>query len=745
VFPPGTPDSSLPQACVARSSTAVEGSLDGSWKGFTTFAGGRAEDVIYKSWRWKPRLLIVSAFTMFWASLAGIAACGQARAGSSACPSPVLTTTREVHSLSYGQASRACRVDLRGVVVYFDPYREGGDSTFIWDKTGNVIFVYGPSGAKLALHPGSYVEVTGETDPGGFSPSVNADTVRILGSDKPLPVAHRATLSSLLMDNDDGKWVELEGVVHAVGSDEMRVVLTLGTDEGPITASTVKENGVDYAGLIGAKILLRGRPSPLVDRNYRRMVGVRILFPNLSVITVEKPAPRDPYALPIQSIGSLMQFSPDRPFEDRVHVQGIVTLDWPGREVCIQDGKAALCVQTSDQRALKEGQPVDVVGFSAWDDYLFTLTDAMLRPVDGGSAPSPIRISAEEALSGKHNGGLVQIEGRLIGKSRGISDSTLLLSAGKMVFPAVLPDVPAGNGGELAAPWPDGSKILVTGVLSGKVDEGQIARGLGVSQIESFRILLRSAKDVAVLESPPWWTTRRLLMLVSVLAMLAMGVLLWNAALRFRVERQTRHIRRSEAKFRHMAQHDALTGLVVRNVLIDRLEGTIKGARQTQFTFALLMMDVDRFKQVNDTLGHAVGDEMLRAAASRIRDSVRRSDTVARMGGDEFMVLLLGVCGLDEAQAIAAQVTQNMSAPVFVDGREVPLSASVGLTTFPEGGTDAVSLMRSADLAMYRAKAQGGNCYKVFFPGDAQANASQRTSADAAAGSTLRNSALARS
>jgi diguanylate cyclase (GGDEF)-like protein len=146
------------------------------------------------------------------------------------------------------------------------------------------------------------------------------------------------------------------------------------------------------------------------------------------------------------------------------------------------------------------------------------------------------------------------------------------------------------------------------------------------------------------------------------------------------------------------------------------LELALERARHNQTPLALLVMDVDNFKQINDTLGHSAGDDVLCVAGKRILASVRKTDTVARMGGDEFTVLLLGVRGMEEAEKIAAQVVTNVSVPIRLRGREVPVSVSVGVTTYPNGGEDANSLLHSADLAMYRAKALGGNGYQIFSP-----------------------------
>ena len=132
-------------------------------------------------------------------------------------------------------------------------------------------------------------------------------------------------------------------------------------------------------------------------------------------------------------------------------------------------------------------------------------------------------------------------------------------------------------------------------------------------------------------------------------------------------------------------------------------------ARRKQTPLALLTMDVDRLKQVNDSLGHAAGDEILRVTAQRIRAAVRETDTVARMSGDEFIVLLPGVRGLREASKIASHVVSSVADSVNFRGQEVPISVSAGISTYPDGGEDTTSLLQNGDAAMNQAKALGGN------------------------------------
>src|SRR5271163_148546 len=205
--------------------------------------------------------------------------------------------------------------------------------------------------------------------------------------------------------------------------------------------------------------------------------------------------------------------------------------------------------------------------------------------------------------------------------------------------------------------------------------------------------------------------------------LITLAVLVWSVMLRRRIRQQTLLIRRSEERFRQLAEHDSLTGLTSRALLHERLNQALEAARRKQTPLALMMMDVDKFKQVNDSLGHVAGDEILCVTAQRIRASVRETDTVARIGGDEFMVLLPGVRGTRETSKIAAEVVANVSAPVSFRGQEVPVSVSVGISSYPDGGEDVTSLLQNVDIALHEAKALGRNCYQFFTPDMARAGA----------------------
>jgi diguanylate cyclase (GGDEF)-like protein/PAS domain S-box-containing protein len=159
-----------------------------------------------------------------------------------------------------------------------------------------------------------------------------------------------------------------------------------------------------------------------------------------------------------------------------------------------------------------------------------------------------------------------------------------------------------------------------------------------------------------------------------------------------------------QTRLRRMAQYDGLTGLPNRALLHDRIETAIAAARRAKGRLALLYLDLDRFKEVNDTLGHAAGDVLLHDVAQRLRQCVRDADTVARIGGDEFVVLLADVRRMEDAETVADKIRDVLARPVTMDGHELTVGASIGIARWPENGDSAKDLLLIADAAMYAAK-----------------------------------------
>jgi diguanylate cyclase (GGDEF)-like protein/PAS domain S-box-containing protein len=180
-----------------------------------------------------------------------------------------------------------------------------------------------------------------------------------------------------------------------------------------------------------------------------------------------------------------------------------------------------------------------------------------------------------------------------------------------------------------------------------------------------------------------------------------------------------------ERRIRHLASHDALTGLPNRTAFSELLNAARAAARRHAHSLAVMFVDLDRFKVINDTLGHEAGDVVLQQAARRLRHTLRASDVVARLGGDEFVVMLPEVTDGSHAETAARKVLAALVQPLHVQGRELALTASIGICLYPQDGEDEQALMKNADSAMYRAKEAGKNIYK-FHSGTSERRALER-------------------
>lgn len=177
-------------------------------------------------------------------------------------------------------------------------------------------------------------------------------------------------------------------------------------------------------------------------------------------------------------------------------------------------------------------------------------------------------------------------------------------------------------------------------------------------------------------------------------------------------------LQESEQCLSRMAYYDVLTGLPNRHLFNDRLRMALSNVRRSGKRMGLFFIDLDRFKQINDSLGHEVGDELLISVAQRIKSVIREVDTVARLGGDEFSVILPNLSDPQDAAMVASKILEVCQPAIHVGSHQLQSSPSIGIAMFPENGDDESSLLRRADLAMYSAKAEGGNTYRFFEQGD---------------------------
>lgn len=172
--------------------------------------------------------------------------------------------------------------------------------------------------------------------------------------------------------------------------------------------------------------------------------------------------------------------------------------------------------------------------------------------------------------------------------------------------------------------------------------------------------------------------------------------------------------KKAESTILHMAYHDTLTGLPNRILFNDRLNMAISIARRNNKKFAVMMLDLDGFKLINDLLGHDTGDLLLQNAGYRLRSHLRRSDTVARMGGDEFMLLLQGINQKEDAEAIAGKIVDSFHQNFILENHELKITASIGIAIYPDSGTDFDTLKKNADIAMYKVKEKGRDNFQCY-------------------------------
>ena len=187
------------------------------------------------------------------------------------------------------------------------------------------------------------------------------------------------------------------------------------------------------------------------------------------------------------------------------------------------------------------------------------------------------------------------------------------------------------------------------------------------------------------------------------------------------IARDVTERKRMERELNDIASHDFLTGLPNRMLLSDRLAVALNAAKRNKTKLVVMMLDLDRFKVVNDTYGHSIGDTVLRVAGERLVALVRKSDTVARVGGDEFLVLLPKIHRFEDCVKVARKILEAFRKPFAVNSYKIPVTTSVGFAIYPDDGEDSEALIKNADIAMYWVKEQGRDNYASYSVGKVNA------------------------
>lgn len=634
--------------------------------------------------------------------------CAGSASARAETPPKLLTSVRQVHGVSAADAATHIPVHLRGVVTLVSDWP---NAFFFQDASGAIsVEADKPTG----VFDGAEVEVTGETAPGLFAPIVHILGVRVLGKGK-MPFAPLFTYAELTGGSQDCVWITMRGVVRSVKPDMMWghpiLSLQIESDGELLGAAIYQFNPNDAALLVDAKVRMQGVQTTSFN-DKRQFTGIGLTMPSMANIKIEEPAPLEPFSLPLVPVRDLLAFKPGARLGHRVRVTGRVTFQDPGNALYLQDGADGVLIQSDQQTSLALGTRIEAVGFPSSGSYAPTLRGAVFRAVGGNTADAPVApvpihgsdfLRRGKFITAPYDAQLIRIQGQLVETTGRLHDDGWLLRDGNDHFMAILQRTPG------APPLPviqNGSTVSVTGILSVQVDE--------THQPSFFRVLLRSPADIVVIKHASWWSPQHALGVLSAVLIVTLSIALWGATLRRTVRQQTQMLRESEERFRNQAHHDALTGLVSRSFLCEQLHEAIRSARFSGEKLSVLMVDLDFFKQINDTLGHHAGDELLRLVADRLRAAVRKTDVVARMGGDEFVVLLHNIKDAAEAAEIGAKVVASISAPAQIVGRPIPISASVGVCIYPDGGADADCLLQNVDAAMYKAKAEGRNSCAVY-------------------------------
>ncbi len=643
-----------------------------------------------------------------WWCLLGVQFLGGAGQGSAEQAASPLTTVKQVHDLSPDEAGRHLPVRLRGVVTGFSGWR---DYFFFQDATGGTAI---NREEHTAVRPGDAVEIDGVSDPGLFSNSVISKQVRVVGPGK-MPRVPVSNYSDLEGGVRDAEWIMVRGVVQSAKVETIweKSVLVLGLEMAgsQMSVRVFHFDAADLNRLVDAKILVGGVCGTAYN-DKRQFTGLRLFVGDARSIVVEEPAPVDPYAGPPHPIRSVMQVGPRDRARHRVKIEGVVTYQDKGHSLYVQDGADGILVSTDQDETLPVGTRIEAIGFPALGSYSPELTNAAFRIVSRGNRVEPAAIHAVDFLQYKdtfayapYDSQLVRLEGKVVSPLALPNEDAWLLRDGQGDFVASLRH---GAGSSRLPPVANGATLSVVGVMQVVVDADR--------QPQSFRVLLRGPADLEIVERAPWWTPMRSLVVLGLLLTACLGAVFWTMMLRRQVLVKTRLLRESEGRFRNQAQIDTLTGVSSRAFLHEQLASAVNQAKRLGGVIGVMMLDLDHFKQVNDTLGHHVGDALLCIVARRIRATVRRSDVVARMGGDEFVVLLLDLAQASDAATIAAKLVANVAVPAEIEGREMAVSASVGVCVYPSGGTEGDTLLQHCDEAMYRAKKKGRNSSCVYTP-----------------------------
>ena len=420
-------------------------------------------------------------------------------AAAQVAPDPVLRFADQVRRLTPEQAGQHLEVRLKAVVTFYD---DGLYSRFVQDETAGIYLQEMTNGP--ALLPGQWVEIEGQTGAGEYAPIVIPRSVKVLGEGA-MPAAKPVSLEQLVSGREDSQFVEVIGTVRSVRFEEesqnFLIDLALGGER--FTAYSRQLPVTNAEELVESVVKVRGVCSTLFNR-LRQLFGFRLLVPRETDLVIEKPASANPFAVPTQGISSLLRFTAQGTFGHRVKVAGTVVYQEPGVALFIQDDKEGLYCQTRQRVPVQVGDQVEVLGFPAKGEYTPVLQDAVYRQVGSGTPVQPATIGLDEVLGGTYDCRLVRLTAKLLEHAQRGREQFMVLEKDNFIFQAFLAREEGGTG---FSPPQLGSEIAIIGICL--IERGSSWRAGEGWRAKSFRILLRSPGDVAILRSPPWWNVRQ--------------------------------------------------------------------------------------------------------------------------------------------------------------------------------------------------------------------------------------------
>ncbi len=440
-----------------------------------------------------------------------------------------LTTASQVRSLKPEEAAKAYPVRLQSAVVtFFEPVWQ---LLFVQDKSAGVFVEI--QNEQRHFEPGDVVTIEGISSPAGFAPDIAQPIIKFVKHGN-LPTPAHKSREELVKGESDSLWVTLSGVVHSVDVQNDRTFLVFATEDNVRLQVHIPQVLGDASKLVDSNVQLTGVCGTLVDKNMQ-LKGLTLFVPNESFLKTLKNSATDPFSLPLVSVNSLQRSWQGSASEHRVHVQGTITLQTSDNKAYLRDKLGSnFAIELPNGASLQTGDELDIVGFADATDSKIVIDNVVLRKTGTRSIVLAKELTPEQVLAGVHDQELVSISGTVLGRTGYPGQQTLDIQSGNNVLSAIL-NYPGVE--QALAAVEDGSTVRATGIASIQFDKSK-----SPFVPVSFRLLLRSAQDITVIHSRPWWTLRRTLTAIVVLLGGVLLAVLWAVLLKRRVLAQTREL-----------------------------------------------------------------------------------------------------------------------------------------------------------------------------------------------------------